>query len=230
VGDFASTRTPSTVDEESDHFEDRAEKMGWGSASSGGSAATVGTCLGNFLNSCLNEVHEESSTEWGESSGLPVNDVQTLARTSETEPPSTESRNRIVFVVARSGEQQSEEPFDTLATTHSDRTINQMSVPVAVDLLEQWITEIVETQSPDTETCQQPNALKVVLQRSIRKKLRRTPAEACTICLDNFRRMQPVRSLPCSHILHDWCCRKYFRTAGVKPLCPVCRFDMASEP
>jgi hypothetical protein len=174
--------------------------------------------MNNFLDRCLNEVHEEPSIEWGESSGLPINSMQNLARTSETHAPTDE--RRIVFVMTRSdraGDSASE----------NSQSVSRMSVPVAVDLLEQWISEVVEAQSDETDAPKQPNALKVVQRRSHRTKLKETQSETCTICLENFRRAQLVRRLPCGHVLHDWCCRKYFKTAGVKPLCPVCRFDMS---
>jgi len=72
------------------------------------------------------------------------------------------------------------------------------------------------------------NALKWVLQRSRRTVLQEDQFEKCTICLDNMKKGQHVQILPCFHKLHVKCCAKYFKTRGVKPLCPVCRFDMGN--
>lgn len=47
--------------------------------------------------------------------------------------------------------------------------------------------------------------------------------EKCSICLDSMACGQRVRILPCFHRLHECCAGRYFRTAGIKPACPVCR-------
>jgi hypothetical protein len=49
------------------------------------------------------------------------------------------------------------------------------------------------------------------------------PAEKCSICLESMAIGQRVRVLPCLHRLHECCSGRYFRTAGIKPACPVCR-------
>jgi hypothetical protein len=70
-------------------------------------------------------------------------------------------------------------------------------------------------------------ALDVVQHCSRRVMLKEDQAEVCPICLEEMRKTQQVKTLPCSHSLHGWCCTRFFRTPGVKPVCPVCRFDMA---
>mmetsp|Transcript_50378 Transcript_50378/g.90479 ORF Transcript_50378/g.90479 Transcript_50378/m.90479 type:complete len:371 (+) Transcript_50378:52-1164(+) len=49
--------------------------------------------------------------------------------------------------------------------------------------------------------------------------------ESCPICLEEFDVGQKSRMLPCFHCLHDRCAKRYFRSAGVQPVCPLCRFD-----
>jgi hypothetical protein len=48
-------------------------------------------------------------------------------------------------------------------------------------------------------------------------------AEKCSICLESLAVGQRARILPCLHRLHECCAGRYFRTAGIKPTCPVCR-------
>jgi len=53
--------------------------------------------------------------------------------------------------------------------------------------------------------------------------LARDSREACPICLVGIRSGELARTLPCFHMLHNACSRRYFRTRGVPPNCPVCR-------
>mmetsp|Transcript_108760 Transcript_108760/g.351123 ORF Transcript_108760/g.351123 Transcript_108760/m.351123 type:complete len:316 (+) Transcript_108760:44-991(+) len=57
--------------------------------------------------------------------------------------------------------------------------------------------------------------------------LRTATADKCTVCLEELRLGQRVRTLPCFHALHDKCSARYFRACGVQPTCPVCRRHVA---
>lgn len=50
------------------------------------------------------------------------------------------------------------------------------------------------------------------------------PFEKCSICLESMAVGQRARILPCLHRLHECCAGRYFRAAGIKPACPVCRY------
>jgi len=45
----------------------------------------------------------------------------------------------------------------------------------------------------------------------------------CPICLENPVTGEPVRQLPCGHVLHRECCEAWLTTADT---CPTCRFQM----
>lgn len=84
------------------------------------------------------------------------------------------------------------------------------------------LTEVEETK---TNVPAVP-ALRYVQRCSRRTTLKRNQKEACPICLEKLSKTEEVQMLPCSHKLHTSCCNAYFRTPGVKPMCPICRFDM----
>lgn len=57
--------------------------------------------------------------------------------------------------------------------------------------------------------------------------------EACPLCLDEFRAGQPIRTLPCFHMMHQECAELHFGAPrasepGGRPLvlCPVCRVEV----
>jgi|Transcript_71038 hypothetical protein len=84
------------------------------------------------------------------------------------------------------------------------------------------LTEVEETK---TNVPPVP-ALRYVQRCSRRTTLKRNQKEVCPICLEKLSKTEKVQTLPCSHKLHTSCCNAYFRTPGVKPMCPFCRFDM----
>jgi hypothetical protein len=84
------------------------------------------------------------------------------------------------------------------------------------------LTEVEETK---TSVPAVP-ALRYVRRCSRRITLRRNQNEVCPICLEKLSKTEKVQMLPCSHKLHTSCCNAYFRTPGVKPICPICRLDM----
>jgi len=57
--------------------------------------------------------------------------------------------------------------------------------------------------------------------------LARDSLQACPICLVGIRSGELARTLPCFHMMHNACSRRYFRTWGVPPNCPVCRSSIA---
>mmetsp|Transcript_26173 Transcript_26173/g.59585 ORF Transcript_26173/g.59585 Transcript_26173/m.59585 type:complete len:260 (-) Transcript_26173:181-960(-) len=50
--------------------------------------------------------------------------------------------------------------------------------------------------------------------------------QSCPVCLESLRSGQRVRTLPCFHMLHNNCSVRYYRTRGVLPSCPVCRWGV----
>lgn len=68
-----------------------------------------------------------------------------------------------------------------------------------------------------------PLSFALVRSCSRADNLTRDLSEPCTVCLEDLRAGQRVRTFPCFHRLHDRCSAKYFRTPGILPLCPVCR-------
>lgn len=65
-----------------------------------------------------------------------------------------------------------------------------------------------------------------VRQMSQTVVLEEDQVEKCPICFDCLSKGESAQILPCLHKLHQRCCMGYFRTLDVKPLCPVCRYDM----
>jgi hypothetical protein len=49
----------------------------------------------------------------------------------------------------------------------------------------------------------------------------------CSICLEQFAKGEKVCELPCKHIFHDACVRKWLQQ---KASCPVCRMPLAPKP
>ncbi|CED84239.1 Predicted E3 ubiquitin ligase [Phaffia rhodozyma] len=52
--------------------------------------------------------------------------------------------------------------------------------------------------------------------------------EECTICLENFKKGEVVRILPCGHIFHRDEIDSWLK--GWKKLCPTCKFDITQQP
>ncbi|KAL2485981.1 E3 ubiquitin-protein ligase RING1-like [Abeliophyllum distichum] len=47
--------------------------------------------------------------------------------------------------------------------------------------------------------------------------------EICMICLDEYSQGLEVTYMPCSHLFHENCIKKWLKTSHY---CPVCRFEM----
>lgn len=43
----------------------------------------------------------------------------------------------------------------------------------------------------------------------------------CSICLEDMVAGEEVATLPCLHIFHDGCVRKWLSTPGASPMCPI---------
>jgi hypothetical protein len=86
------------------------------------------------------------------------------------------------------------------------------------------ITEVQHQQGRQTENQSDQCAFSVIKSCSLVATVSDSePLEKCSICLDSMACGQRVRILSCFHRLHDCCSGRYFRTAGIKPACPVCR-------
>lgn len=70
-------------------------------------------------------------------------------------------------------------------------------------------------------------ALWQVTANSRREVLQVDTEVACPVCLENLLPGEEVRTLPCFHMLHVECSDRYFRTRGVMPACPLCRYNVA---
>ncbi|KAL2520932.1 E3 ubiquitin-protein ligase [Forsythia ovata] len=51
-------------------------------------------------------------------------------------------------------------------------------------------------------------------------------AGSCMICLDEFPKGSKAICMPCSHIFHSNCLKKWLRTSHY---CPICRFEMPTN-
>jgi hypothetical protein len=212
----------------------------------------IGLCLNSFFDRCLIDEQPEETPQcggWGDDSGLLIHDVQTLARSSdETESPRAENIGVVVMPNADNSQQHSWlqrmcDHGDVLASaihmssvsTGAAQTFSlealstQLGMPVGeiILLTPQQLAAVIEAHN-NAMKCS-PNALRVVQQQSRRQKLKSDQADACPICLETFEKSQYVQILPCFHRLHGRCCAKYFKTPGVRPMCPVCRFDMCEN-
>jgi hypothetical protein len=210
----------------------------------------VNLCINSFFDRCLTDDQPEESAVpcggWGDDSGVLIHDVQTLARASDEEEPTPQAEHIGVVVMPtidnthRSWLQRLCDHGDLLASAihmssvsteavqmlSLDALSTQLGMPVGEILLltpEQLASAI---EAHNNATNYPANALKIVHQCSRRQKLKKDQADSCPICLEKFSKSQQVRTLPCFHQLHGRCCAKYFKTPGVKPMCPVCRFDM----
>jgi len=71
-----------------------------------------------------------------------------------------------------------------------------------------------------------PDAFEVIRRVSRCDKIgSQSKDETCPVCLESFSEGQKTRTMPCFHCLHDRCAKNYFRSPGVQPVCPLCRFD-----
>jgi hypothetical protein len=219
------------------------------------SGGRVGVCLNDFLGKCLKDPPNQEAESWGDSSGLAVNDMQNLARESSSQAPASRSDSLSLLIMMNDNDQSSgEAPWlqfsDASAVLcgtsmevqnegslvaqgeqgHSIANLEfvpffsaaQLHGPVAGVVIGETRHAIAETSAPGTSA-----TLKCVRQKSRKTVLEEDQVEKCPICLDSLCKGERVVTLPCFHKLHQRCCTKYFKTAGVKPICPVCRYAMA---
>ncbi|PIN03696.1 Ubiquitin--protein ligase [Handroanthus impetiginosus] len=59
-----------------------------------------------------------------------------------------------------------------------------------------------------------------------RKKVSMMDSGTCTICLEEFPAGYEAVCMPCSHIFHGDCIKKWLRTSHY---CPICRFEMPTS-
>lgn len=160
--------------------------------------------LSSFLQQCVDEENTDTSQHWEDASGLAITDVRNLARSSsgimEIPPPPTPD-----FV---------NEDYQHQLSPFADSHEATLLVPMVA----------TEKSVPESRGC-----LALVLRRSRRVLLAETQAERCPICLEGLRKGQRAQTLPCFHQMHRRCCAKYFKSWGVKPQCPVCRFSLADQ-
>jgi len=216
----------------------------------------VGSCLDGFLSKCNQKpVVDDEVDSWGAFSGLAFNDVQNLARPSSDQAPRAEG---LTLMVMMNDEQPPcllfvcpEDPpplpsrpavgnnarrlphtSPTDLGGHTDHTTNLEVVPILRMTPVGGAVAAVVIGETRLAAQPLPNALgtglKVVRRMSRKIVLDVDQAEKCPVCLDCLSKGQHVITLPCNHQLHRRCCTQYFRTSGVKPVCPVCRFDMAA--
>mmetsp|Transcript_29337 Transcript_29337/g.77413 ORF Transcript_29337/g.77413 Transcript_29337/m.77413 type:complete len:251 (-) Transcript_29337:151-903(-) len=72
----------------------------------------------------------------------------------------------------------------------------------------------------------EPRALRAMQRACCVHKLEMNAEEACPICLESLCRDQAAWRLPCMHLIHGACAVQYFRRRGVRPACPICRYDV----
>jgi hypothetical protein len=211
--------------------------------------------LDSFFDKCVSEEEdtEVQKISWGEESSIAVHDMQILARPSSASEEVSSQHEDIALLVMADDEQQTWLQVKDLGAimtrnvpnTMTSRTsrnpsanaIQFMSIdeavripgmPVAGVALVSQQRASAEDNVPVDVTESRPIASEFVHRCSRRQKLRKDQAEVCPICLDRMTKSQHVITLPCFHRLHDGCSERYFGTVGVKPMCPVCRFDMAA--
>ena len=63
------------------------------------------------------------------------------------------------------------------------------------------------------------------LSASVQNK-EKNDIQECPICLDGITN-DDTCTLPCKHVLHKTCCKKWFRQ---KMNCPICRYEMRNLP
>jgi hypothetical protein len=76
------------------------------------------------------------------------------------------------------------------------------------------------------EACE-PRALKAMRQSCCVYHLDQDTSDDCPVCLERMLSGQTAWRLPCLHQVHHSCASRYFGARGVKPLCPLCRCDVA---
>jgi hypothetical protein len=183
---------------------------------------------------------------------MSVSDIEILARPSVSSHEAPPSNEDIALLVMANDERQTWLQVKSLGAIEStnvehmmgnpttlsaslavqvlpiDPAVRLLGTPVArVALLSQQQTSSVPDDVQDDIAESRP-ALDLVRRFSRRQKLKKDQAEVCPICLDKMTKSQQVHTLPCFHRLHSRCSMRYFKTSGVKPVCPVCRFDMAA--
>jgi hypothetical protein len=182
-----------------------------------------------FLEKCLVEEGDSSSISWGEDSGLPVNSLQTLARSSDNSLFSVEEGNdheQQTFDLYSSFPFTRVEDNQDYATLLETLALATSSPQLSLEYIQQFASELGIYVRSEVDSNDQVDALPLVLDCSVAETLKQSTDEVCPICLEGLLRLQKVQKLPCSHRMHVRCCKRFFRTPGVKPVCPCCRFDM----
>ena len=64
-----------------------------------------------------------------------------------------------------------------------------------------------------------------ILPRSKIKKVNNLPQEkrSCVICIEEFKENELVITIPCYHIYHENCAKKWFQNENI---CPICKFKL----
>ena len=52
----------------------------------------------------------------------------------------------------------------------------------------------------------------------------------CTICFDNFLPQEEIVVLPCNHVFHSECIKKWLEATLEDPICPNCKFNVINHP
>jgi hypothetical protein len=189
--------------------------------------SVIGTTLDSFFEKCLSEDTEAPCSAWGEDSGFSVSDIENLARSSNESTDTAQAP--VVYLMAN-------RPRARLHVVQHESTFQPDCPPTSMDTLFcsllQPLTTSIDSSSMAAyavRLVERECALDVVKRCSKREILEEYISETCPICLESLEKNQQVKILPCSHTLHGWCCTRYFRTSGVKAMCPVCRFDMKDE-
>ena len=66
------------------------------------------------------------------------------------------------------------------------------------------------------------------VRRRLRLRIGRVTAnlrDECCICMDSMA-TEPVRRLPCRHVFHDACIRRWLRPHGSAHQCPLCKHSL----
>ncbi|CAI9778569.1 unnamed protein product [Fraxinus pennsylvanica] len=77
------------------------------------------------------------------------------------------------------------------------------------------------------ENCKMVPASDSSVESLEKKRLEYDGVESCTICLSEFYQgSEVVTRMPCSHVFHENCIKKWLKTSHY---CPVCRFKMPTS-
>lgn len=192
--------------------------------SDGRPSSSIDILVGRFLDKCLVDEDDFSSISWGEASGLPVNNLQTLSRSFDNSVFSEDKEHdhkRQAGDLYATSFLPSFEQYQNYAQALALATSRERSLEYPQPFASQFGNDV-----NDKYSSYRVDGLALILDCSDAETLKQTTDEVCPICLEGLKRLQKVQKLPCSHKLHVRCCKRFFRTVGVKPLCPCCRFDM----